>query len=75
LASARSVLRTFGRPAISVRISVGDWVEPALVDDVVLGGLRFTVVHETGAATGRNERMARTYPGTDVQLHRVRRRA
>jgi hypothetical protein len=50
-------------------------VEPALVDDVVLGGLRFTVVHETGAATGRNERMARTYPGTDVQLHRVRRRA
>ncbi|MBX7431058.1 metallophosphoesterase [Mycobacterium sp. Y57] len=34
--------------------------------DVVLGGLRFTVVHETGAATGREARMAREYPDTDV---------
>ncbi|WP_166906970.1 metallophosphoesterase [Mycobacterium sp. DL440] len=34
--------------------------------DVTLDGLRFTVVHETGAATGREARMAREYPGTDV---------
>ena len=34
--------------------------------DAMLGGLRFTVVHETGAATGRDERMARAYPDTDV---------
>ncbi|GAC1402653.1 MAG: metallophosphoesterase [Mycobacterium sp.] len=34
--------------------------------DVTLGGLRFTVVHETGAATGREARMANDYPETDV---------
>lgn len=34
--------------------------------DVVLAGVRFTVVHETGQAAGRDERMARTYPDTDV---------
>jgi uncharacterized protein len=34
--------------------------------DVTLGGVRFTVVHETGASTGRDERMARLYPNTDV---------
>lgn len=34
--------------------------------DVALGGLRFTVVHETGSASGREARMARTYPDTDV---------
>jgi putative phosphoesterase len=34
--------------------------------DVTLGGLRFTVVHETGAATGREARMADLYPDTDV---------
>lgn len=34
--------------------------------DVTLDGLRFTVVHETGAATGRESRMARAYPETDV---------
>ncbi|MDA4106770.1 metallophosphoesterase family protein [Mycolicibacterium holsaticum] len=34
--------------------------------DVTLGGLRFTVVHETGAATGREARMAKQYPDTDV---------
>ena len=34
--------------------------------DVTLGGLRFTVVHETGAAGGRDARMARLYPDTDV---------
>lgn len=34
--------------------------------DVVLGGVRFTVTHETGAATGRERRMAAAYPETDV---------
>ncbi|OMC30278.1 YfcE family phosphodiesterase [Mycobacterium sp. GA-1841] len=34
--------------------------------DVTLDGVRLTVVHETGAATGREARMARDYPGTDV---------
>jgi len=34
--------------------------------DVALGGLRFTIVHETGAATGRETRMSRLYPDTDV---------
>ncbi|CDO07776.1 metallophosphoesterase [Mycolicibacterium cosmeticum] len=34
--------------------------------DATLHGLRFTVVHETGAAAGRDERMARLYPETDV---------
>jgi uncharacterized protein len=34
--------------------------------DATLAGLRFTVVHETGAAAGRDERMARLYPDTDV---------
>ena len=31
-----------------------------------LAGVRFTVVHETGASAGRNERMARCYRDTDV---------
>ncbi len=34
--------------------------------DVNLGGVRFTVVHETGAAAGREARMAKQYPDTDV---------
>ena len=34
--------------------------------DVTLEDLRFTVVHETGAATGREARAARDYPDTDV---------
>jgi putative phosphoesterase len=34
--------------------------------DATLGGLRFTVVHETGSATGREARMADKYPETDV---------
>ncbi|MHA3018855.1 metallophosphoesterase family protein [Mycobacterium sp. BMJ-28] len=34
--------------------------------DATLEGLRFTVVHETGAAAGRDERMAREYPDADV---------
>ena len=34
--------------------------------DVTLEGVRFTVTHETGASTGRDARMARRYPDTDV---------
>jgi putative phosphoesterase len=34
--------------------------------DAVLDGVRFTVVHETGAATGREARTAKAYPDTDV---------
>jgi putative phosphoesterase len=34
--------------------------------DVTLAGVRFTVVHETGASTGREARMAALYPDTDV---------
>ena len=34
--------------------------------DVTLGGVRFTVTHETGASAGREARMARLYPDTDV---------
>ncbi|BBY03661.1 metallophosphoesterase family protein [Mycobacterium seoulense] len=34
--------------------------------DVTLAGVRFTVVHETGAAAGREARMARLYPDTQV---------
>ncbi len=34
--------------------------------DVILGGVRFTVVHETGSAQGREARMSRRYPDTDV---------
>jgi putative phosphoesterase len=34
--------------------------------DATLGGVRFTVVHETGASAGRDGRMAARYPDTDV---------
>lgn len=34
--------------------------------DVTLAGVRFTVVHETGAATGREARMSRLYPDSQV---------
>ena len=34
--------------------------------DVVLDGLHFTVVHETGGPAGRESRMSRRYPDTDV---------
>ena len=34
--------------------------------DVILGGVRFTVVHETGAAAGRDARMSRLYPDSEV---------
>ncbi|MGV0992224.1 MAG: metallophosphoesterase family protein [Mycobacterium sp.] len=34
--------------------------------DVILDGVRFTVVHEAGGATGREARMAKLYPDSDV---------
>ena len=34
--------------------------------DVALAGVRFTVVHETGGASGREARMSRLYPDRDV---------
>ena len=34
--------------------------------DVTLDGLRFTVTPETGASSGREARMAKVYPDTDV---------
>ena len=34
--------------------------------DVTLDGVRFTVTHETGASGGRDARMAKLYPNTDV---------
>ncbi|OBI11663.1 YfcE family phosphodiesterase [Mycobacterium sp. E2327] len=34
--------------------------------DATLDGLRLTVVHETGAAAGRDARMSRLYPDRDV---------
>jgi putative phosphoesterase len=34
--------------------------------DVVLDGLRFTVVHETGGSAGRDARMSALFPDTDV---------
>ncbi|MFA5708544.1 metallophosphoesterase [Mycolicibacterium sp.] len=34
--------------------------------DATLAGVRFTVTHETGAAAGREARMSRRYPDTDV---------
>ena len=34
--------------------------------DATVDGVRFTVVHETGAAAGRDARMSRLYPDTDV---------
>ena len=34
--------------------------------DVTLGGVAFTVVHETGSAAGREARMTARYPNTDV---------
>lgn len=34
--------------------------------DVTLAGVRLTVVHETGASAGREARMSRLYPDSDV---------
>lgn len=34
--------------------------------EVTLAGVRFTVVHETGSSQGRDARMGKAYPDTDV---------
>lgn len=34
--------------------------------DVTLGGVRFTIVHETGGSAGRGARMSRLYPDSEV---------
>jgi putative phosphoesterase len=34
--------------------------------DATLAGVRFTVVHETGGSAGRDARMSRLYPDSDV---------
>lgn len=76
-------------------IHAGDWVEPALLDELVdrgrwiigvhgnndgpelrdrlpevaavrIGGLRWAVIHETGAKQGREKRCDRWFPDTDV---------
>jgi putative phosphoesterase len=36
--------------------------------DVLLEGLHFTVVHETGGAAGREARVSRRYPDSDVLI-------
>jgi putative phosphoesterase len=36
--------------------------------DVTLAGVRFTVIHETGASGGRDARMSQLYPDTDVLI-------
>ncbi|UQX10923.1 metallophosphoesterase family protein [Candidatus Mycobacterium methanotrophicum] len=36
--------------------------------DVLLEGLHFTVIHEAGAAAGREARMSRRYPDSDVLI-------
>jgi putative phosphoesterase len=36
------------------------------IAEATLGGVRFTVVHETGPAAGREARMSQRYPDTDV---------
>jgi hypothetical protein len=58
---ARRVVGVYGNndgPPLRARLP-----EVARVD---LDGLRLAVVHETGASKGRDERMAATYPDTDV---------
>jgi uncharacterized protein len=60
-ARARRLVGVFGNndgPPLRARLP-----EVARVE---LDGVRFAVVHETGAATGRERRCARAYPDTDV---------
>ncbi|MEY8038934.1 metallophosphoesterase [Saccharopolyspora cebuensis] len=81
--------------AADVVLHAGDWMDPALLDELQarsarligvfgnndgpelrgrlpevaraeLGGVRFAVVHETGAARGRERRCDQRYPDTDV---------
>ena len=58
---ARRLVGVFGNndgPALRARLPE--------VARATLGGVRFAVVHETGQATGREERCAATYPDVDV---------
>jgi uncharacterized protein len=60
-ARAQRLVGVFGNndgPALRARLP-----EVARVE---LAGVRFAVVHETGAATGRERRCARAYPDVDV---------
>jgi putative phosphoesterase len=60
-ARARRLVGVYGNndgPALRARLP-----EVARVE---LGGVRFAVVHETGAAGGRERRCARAYPDVDV---------
>jgi len=60
-ARARRVVGVYGNndgPALRARLP-----EVARVE---LEGVRFAVVHETGAAAGREKRCARAYPDVDV---------
>ena len=60
-ARARRLVGVFGNndgPALRARLP-----EVARVE---LAGVRFAVVHETGAANGRERRCARAYPDVDV---------
>jgi uncharacterized protein len=60
-ARARRLVGVFGNndgPPLRARLP-----EVARVE---LDGVRFAVVHETGATTGRERRCARAYPDTDV---------
>ena len=83
--------------AADVVFHAGDWVDPALLDElegrsrmlvgvygnndgdelrsrlpeiatVEFEGLRFSVVHETGGALGREKRCEERFPGTDVLI-------
>jgi putative phosphoesterase len=60
-ARARRLVGVYGNndgPALRARLP-----EVARIE---LDGVRFAVVHETGAATGRERRCARAYPDVDV---------
>ena len=60
-ARSRRLVGVFGNndgPALRARLPE--------VARATLGGVRFAVVHETGQATGREERCAATYPDVDV---------
>ena len=51
-----------------VVLHAGDWVDATLLDarKQEWGIEKVSVVHETGAAAGREARMAKQYPDTDV---------
>ncbi|EST36031.1 phosphodiesterase [Streptomycetaceae bacterium MP113-05] len=60
-ARARRLIGVYGNndgPALRARLPETAYAQ--------LGGLRFAVVHETGARQGRERRCAQRYPGVDV---------